>query len=301
MIELQAFEAYITAIRSKPTATRYAYSVSEFLLWMKDWGVSLAKAPKDTFGLYTQAQLEAGYSSASVRANLAGINRYMRWLVEKQGAVLPAFFAAEMPKRKRKVKDILSPEILAHYFGLAQEVDEPARTAVMLLPCTGLRSAEMVGLRLDCVKRAPFKREDGTIKETLTISVVGKGSHERVVPVLDEGVPLILEYLRGWRRTSKNRTYLFPGKNGVEHLSSRMLRKVVQQIREPLRMQFTPHTMRRTYLTHLYRQGVEITALAKIAGHTGVDVLVSSYLALDERDVVNAVHSAGGRLAERST
>jgi integrase/recombinase XerD len=290
------FEVYITAIRSKTTAARYTHSVQGFLAWMTAWGVPLAKAPKDTLGLYAHAQLEAGYNPASVSADLAGIRRYLRWAKEKRGAILPDFFSAELPKPKRRVKDMLSPEMLSHYFRLAKEVEEPARTAVMLLPCTGLRGGEMVGLSLDCIKRSPYKRADGTVKDTLTITVVGKGSHERVVPVLDEGVALLMAYLQGWRRTSKNKRYLFPGKSEGEHLSSRMLRKVVQDIREPLRMQFTPHTMRRTYLTHLYRQGVDITALAKIAGHTDVRVLIKSYLALDEHDVVKAVHAAGGRL-----
>lgn len=295
--ELQEFESYIVAIRSKQTAARYVRSTEDFLRWMAAWGVPLGKAPRDTLSLYAQSRLEAGYNTASVLADLAGVRRYLRWLTEKRGAVLPEFFAAELPKPKRKVKDMLSTETLALYFQLAQEIEEPARTAVMLLPCTGLRGGEMAALPLTCIKRSPFKRQDGTVKDTLTITVVGKGSHERVVPVLDEGVPLLMEYLQGWRRTSKNKQYLFPGKNDVDHLSSRMLRKVVQQIREPLKMAFTPHTMRRTYLTHLYRQGVDIVMLAKIAGHTNVRVLAGSYLALDEHDVVNAVHSAGGRLA----
>jgi integrase len=74
------------------------------------------------------------------------------------------------------------------------------------------------------------------------------------------------------------------------------LRKAVQKIRMPLKMDFTAHTMRRTYLTTLYRKGVDPIIIQKIAGHKDLKTLINHYLYLDEYDLAGAVHGSGGKL-----
>jgi integrase len=228
---------------------------------------------------------------------MAGINRYIRWL-DTQGVSSPEFFKAELPRRKRKVKDVLSPEHLRLYTQLANELDEPLRSAIMLFPRTGLRSNEMATLKLNSAKRVPFQMAGGQTRDTTTLRVRGKGGDERVVPVLEEGVTVLHTYFDRWRKYHPDTQWLFPGRY-AGHISTRALREAVQKIRKPLRMTFTPHTMRRTYLTSLYRQGVDPLMLAKIAGHSDVKILMDHYLALDENDIVNAVHSASEKTRRR--
>jgi integrase len=81
-------------------------------------------------------------------------------------------------------------------------------------------------------------------------------------------------------------------------MSDRTLRAALQHIRTPLGMRFTPHTMRRTYLTTLFRKGVDSAVLAKIAGHADIKTLITHYLALDDVDVARAVHMVGAKLTE---
>jgi site-specific recombinase XerD len=250
----------------------------------------------DTLSRYSVDLLGQGIFPTTILSRLAAVNRYFRWLHETQNVPKMAFHTPELPKQKRKVKDVLSPEMFEHYFRVASGLHEPMRTAALLLPCTGLRSNEMVSLPLLATRRSSFEH-GGVVKDTQCLIITGKGGNERIVPILDEGVGFLLAYTRGWRRTRADETYMFPGKHLNEHLSTRALREAVQKIRGALRMKFTPHTMRRTYLTSLYRKGVEPVMLAKIAGHSNVQFLVDYYLALDEHDVVRAVHETGGRLS----
>jgi integrase len=207
---------------------------------------------------------------------------------------VPDFHPPEMPRHTRQIRDALAPELFERYFNLAAELDEPVRTAAMLLPCTGLRGGEMVGLPLGCMKRSKITLRDGTEKGVLMFRVFGKGGHERWVPLLDEGAQMVVGYLRGWRRSHSDAKWLFPGRKG--HMSDRTLRAALQHIRTPLGMRFTPHTMRRTYLTTLYRKGVDIGYLAKIAGHTDTKTLLNHYLAINDIDIATAVHETGGSL-----
>ena len=92
------------------------------------------------------------------------------------------------------------------------------------------------------------------------------------------------------RQTKKN--------SGKKPISDRYLRGAVQKMREPLGMDFTPHTMRRTYITSLWRKGVDLGTIAMIAGHANVQTTIDHYIKMEPSDVINALHEAGSSLTE---
>lgn len=291
--DLEPFQVYIAAIRSKATAERYVDSVKVFLTWLakahpgKKWSV----LPKNTPSQYAMYLFDSGYMPGTVSSHLAACSRYFRWLKEQKNVAVTDFVRVELPKPKRKVKDILSPDALGAYFEAAKRLDEPTRTAVMLLPCCGLRSQELVSMELHKIHRSPVALEGGREKSFVCFDVTGKGGHQRTVPLFDEGSEILLSYMRGWRAKSPDQKYLFPGRY-QGHLTTRALRDAVQTLRESFGAQWTPHTMRRTYLTTLYRRGIPVATISKIGGQS-VQVLMDHYLAIDEQDVVLAMHTAG--------
>jgi integrase/recombinase XerD len=295
------FERYITSVRSEGTAAQYARAVQVFLVWLhKQYGTGvLEKAPPDAIASYC-AHLAQEYEPASVRLKIASVRRYVKWCRDK-GLELHEFQSPEIPKSHVKIKDALRGPALLQYFYAVKTLDEPVRTAALLLPCCGLRVSEMGSLRLDDIQTSSIRMR-GARKQVIVIRVRGKGGRERSVPLLDEGRVFLTEYLRGWRKTKSDRKWFFPMATSVNgHLVGRSLRAALQRVRKPLKMTFTPHTMRRTYLTELYRRGVEPVVLAKIAGHANIDTLIRHYLALDDTDVVRAVHKTGGKLMEART
>ena len=296
MSELAPFQDYIAAVRSKVTAERYVISVTVFLRWLavQHPGKTWPQLPKSTPSDYALYLLDSGYMPGTVGSHLAAVSRYFRWLKEQANVLVPEFNKVELPRPKKKVKDILSAEMLGHYFRAAGELGEPLKSAVMLLPCCGLRSQELVSIQLSSVRRTPLKLADGTEKNLLCFVVTGKGGNERTVPLFEEGAEILIRYLKGWRREHSDETYLFPGRYSG-HLSTRALRDAVQTLRGAFKAAWTPHTMRRTYLTTLHRRGVPIGTISKIGGQS-VQVLMDHYLALDEHDVVQAMHATGGRL-----
>ena len=292
---LEAFERYMLSIRSPVTAAKYVTAAENFLNWLGEQGyLSLDRAPRNSLRNYCMVLVEDGYSPATVHARIAGVSRFVKWCRTEEIKV-PNFYPAERPKNITKVKEVLSPDLFAHYFRLAEELREPARSAVMMLPCSGLRGQELVSLPLRSLRRTPLLLQNGKKKQTLTLIVKGKGGDERLVPLLDEGAQVIVGYLQGWRKRHPDTRWLFPGRIRG-HMSSRTLRGAVQHIRGPLKMDFTAHTMRRTYLTTLYRKGVDPIILQKIAGHKNLKTLINHYLYLDEFDLAGAVHGSGGRL-----
>lgn len=290
----------MASVRTSGTARAYSKAVQRFLDWLYKCGVKrVSEAPRSAVANYC-AQISKEYEPSTVHLQIASVQRYVRWCRDN-GLSLPEFHRPETPKVRVRIKDSLRGQDLLKYFKAVETLEEPLRTAALLLPCCGLRVTEMGSLELSDIQPSTLRMK-GTRKQVVVIRVRGKGDRERLVPLLNEGRTYLTEYLRGWRRSRVDQRWLFPMATSVSgHLVGRSIRAALQRARKPLKLTFTPHTMRRTYLTELYRRGVEPVVLAKIAGHANIDTLINHYLALDDQDVVRAVHATGGKLMEART
>lgn len=298
-ISTQAFEEYLLGVQSYGTAKKYAKYAAGFLELMKtnDY-TSFSKLPPDILADLTSALCRKGQKPASVRVQIFAIMKYLDWIAGK-GVAVTKQAKAELPKVHTRMRGILPPEKLTEFFRQADMyLDEPVRTAVMLLPCCGLRANEMVSLKLSDIRSASVTLK-GKTRSTLYLKVIGKGSKERTVPLMEEGVEVLTGYLMGWRKRFKKGPWLFPNATeladpGSNHVVDRYLRMGLQTLRESLNMDedFTPHMMRRTYITMLYHKGLDLAALAKIAGHSNTQTTINHYIVTDPTDSVNAFHTA---------
>lgn len=292
----EAFERYIAKVRSKGTAEKYGAGATRLVEFCQlsdylDW----AEIPSNILSAFSEYLVSQGFSAATVALNVYGGRKYLNWLLG-QGIPIPNISKPDLPKITYKVKDLLPPDALSRYFEMADQLlNEPYRTAVMLMPCSGLRIDEMASLPLTAIKKEQVVLEDGEVKNTLVLKVAGKGGDERIVPLFDEGVKILTGYLAGWRKNCAG-PWVFPcNVKGKKHANVRCLRDALVKLRPSLGLEFTPHTMRRTYLVTLWRRGVSEAVLAKIAGHKSVQTLFKHYLALDSHDLIKAVHGANGR------
>jgi len=284
------FLDYMKQVRREQTAYQYHYAVERFLRWLRGEGIAdVAQASSNVLSDYCSTLLADGNSPSTVNVQVAAVRRYARWL-RQQGVEVPELHAPEKLRVVRRVREVLNDVDLQAYLEAAEDrLGEPTRTAAKLLPYTGLRSGEVVVLSYHCLKRVPVKFKNGK-REVYCLKVEGKGGHQRVVPLL-EGIEVLHEYL-GWRKKLSDKRWLFPGRQ-KGHMAGHTLRVAVAGLRGE-GQEFTPHTFRRTYLTNLYKKGVDPIVIAKIAGHADVGTLMRHYLAIGEDEVVAAVGKAQG-------
>ena len=306
-VSIATFRQYLLGLNAKTTALRYSTYASIFLELMHANGFERFDAlPPGLLSDFASMLSREGRSPATVRVQVFAAKKYLDW-VRSRGVPVTDQGRPELPKKHLRLKECLPQSQFSLYFRQADmDLREPIRTAIMLLPCCGLRAQEMVTLRLKDIRRVTVTLADGKKKHTLALCVKGKGGKERNVPLMEEGVEILTGYLAGWRRRTQG-PWLFPkviNKRGRKHLSGkkpvsdRYLRLALQQLREPLGMDFTPHTLRRTYITMLYRKGVGLPTIANIAGHTSVQTTVDHYIVMDANDNVSALHNAGSSLTE---
>lgn len=301
-VSLTAFNLYLKGVKSPVTAKRYAEYASTFLKVMQASGYkNFTQLPPGMLSEFAAQLTRRGNSPSTVRVYVFAAKKYLEW-VQSRGVAVTTQNRPELPKRILIQRPVLPPNQFAAYFRQADlDLKEPLRSAVMLLPCCGLRAGEIVSLKLEDIFKADVKLQNGKTKKTLFLRLIGKGNKQRNVPLMEEGVEILTGYLAGWRKRQKG-PWLFPATDdspvGTKHVSDRGLRNALQRMREPMGMDFTPHTMRRTYITTLWRRKVDLKVIADIAGHANIQTTIDHYIVMEPGDTLEAFHNAGSSLTE---
>lgn len=155
-----------------------------------------------------------------------------------------------------------------------QKVRQQRDKAIVLTLCgTGLRVGELVALRIDdyCIAT-----------QTLTIRR-GKGRKYREINV----APVVARALCSWIKVNTGRDALFThihryGQAGQKALTEAGITSILQQLKDMADLQpFTPHDLRRTFITRLLEQGADINIVRQLAGHSDI----STTVLYDRRDI----------------
>lgn len=145
-----------------------------------------------------------------------------------------------------------------------------------LLLGTGIRVSECVGLDLNDVD---FKNNG--------IKVTRKGGNEMVVYFGDEVADALVNYINGDRKVMTP----LPGHENALFLSTQKKRMGVQAIENMVKKyarqvtpnkKITPHKLRSTYGTSLYKETGDIYLVADVLGHKDVNTTKKHYAAIDE-------------------
>lgn len=130
------------------------------------------------------------------------------------------------------------------------------RTLLALLYGTGIRASECASLR----------NADVDFKQ-LTITVRGKGGHERTIPLNAELVDVLRTYVEA-RGASLNHAPFFRSRFGRSLSRGGVYERVrTWGQRSRVGIPVSPHRMRHTFATHLVRAGVGLVTIRDLLGH----------------------------------
>jgi integrase/recombinase XerD len=150
------------------------------------------------------------------------------------------------------------------------------RAMLTLLYGTGIRASECAGLR-----------EKDVDWEERTIHVVGKGGHERTIPLNEEVLHMLRQY-RLARGTAKAHEAFFRSREGGAMSRNTVYERVRRHGRKArIEKRVYPHRLRHTFATELIKAGVNLVTVRDLLGHR----LVTStqiYIHLTARDLREA-------------
>jgi integrase len=302
---VQAFEAHLRYRRRAPlTILQYRPVLRDFAEWAGERGPgSIASHELQAFvGAWIEAfearngREPSGYAVKGVIVALRSFYKYLErfgMLLDGEGrATSNPTLALDVPSIPQKVNDWLrqaEDETL-----LATPMSENEQAIVWLLRWSGLRIGEALSLRVSDVDFA-----DGTI-------YVRKSKTARGI----RGVPIAPELrpkLNGWLHVLRERGLLmdggplFPTRNR-KPWTPQQAEKVVRRVgqRAGLRIddggisRLTPHTLRRTFGSHLLNCGVRLEVVSALLGHSSTEITERAYAELQRQTIRREMLAALG-------
>lgn len=125
---------------------------------------------------------------------------------------------------------------------------------------TGMRKSELCNILLDQVD---FSKSE--------IFVKGKGNKQRVVPISENLLKQMREYIAIRKPNEDSGIYFFVRENGKK-LSEKFVYSVVNRYLSliTLKKKKSPHILRHSFATHVLNNGAEISKVKKILGHSSL-------------------------------
>ena len=264
--KLQDFLVYLKYEKQYSVATLKNYNLDllKFNKYLKDLKIKkLQEITSDHIQAYINMLNRSGLIATSLSRKTSSIRSFFNFMIRKKVIKINPSKKIIVPKRLQKLPYILSVEQIDLLCSIPPLSFASIRDKAMieLMYSSGLRLSEITSLNTQSIN-----------PEDRMLSVIGKGSKQRYLPV---GSKAILA-LREWIKTrSKNvndtEQALFLNKFG-NRLSNRSV-----QIRLDywckylgLNCKISPHTLRHSCATHLLESSGDLRAVQEFLGHEDI-------------------------------
>jgi site-specific recombinase XerD len=232
------------------TQASYLRAVRNFSLFL---GRSPDQASAEDLRRYQLHLASSGVSVPSQNATVTALRFFFTVTLGRGQAT------ARMPfvREPRKLPVVLSPEEVARLLDAAPGLKY--RAALSVAYGAGLRASEVVSLKLSDLdsSRMVIRVEQG------------KGRKDRYVMLSEP----LLELLRAYWKAARPQGWLFPGRDPVNPLTTRQLRRACHAAAEAAAIdkRVSLHTLRHSFATHLLEHKVDIRVIQVLLGHKKLD------------------------------
>jgi integrase/recombinase XerC len=285
---------------SPKTLEAYARDVRQCLIFLAGhWGTqvtlqgfsALEASDIRAFMAMRRADDIAGRSLMRALAGLRSFGRFLEREGKGKVGALSAIRAPKVAKTLPKPIHMAAAKRLADADERAGEERETwvlvRDAAVMaLLYGSGLRISEALGLKGRDVPRPG----EGDV-----LVVTGKGNKTRMVPVLQNVLQLIADYVAICPHPLPATGPMFVGARGGP-LSPRIIQLTMERLRGALGLpdSATPHALRHSFATHLLSRGGDLRAIQELLGHASLST-TQIYTGIDSERLLEVYRSAHPR------
>lgn len=287
---LERYAAWLMLERGLSPNTRAAYcaDAGRLAAWLDEHGRGLTTASADDLQAFLCDLHDLGIaprSQARVISGIKSLYRFMRMerLLDENPSLL-----IDAPRLGRHLPDVLRVDEVDAMLAAIDTTRPHAqrnRAIIETLFSCGLRVSELVELEISRLNL-----------ELGYLSVVGKGSKERMVPVSSSAVA----ELRAWLAEREeypvkagHEGYVFLNRSGRK-LTRVMVFYIVRDLAAAagIRKEISPHTLRHSFATALLEGGANLRSIQQMLGHESI-ATTEIYLHLDNarlRDEILRCH-----------
>jgi integrase/recombinase XerD len=292
----EAIDVFVDALwaehgLSRNTLDAYRSDLVSVAHWLDAQGLSLVAAQREHLLAYLADVVQQGRKPRTTARQLSALRRFFRYRVREGKSASDPTAQLESPRLGRPLPKSLSEEEVERLL----DTPDPAKPAGLrdramleLLYATGLRVSELVSLRL-----AQLRLDQGVVK------VTGKGNRERLVPLGEEAVDRLQEYLqsaRGELLRGASTDALFPGNRGTAMTRQAFWHNIKRYARAAgIGASISPHTLRHAFATHLVNHGADLRTVQMLLGHADLSTTqIYTHVARERLRRLHAEHHPRG-------
>ncbi|MBC7004334.1 site-specific tyrosine recombinase XerD [Photobacterium sp. BZF1] len=250
---------------SENTLMSYRNDLKKLENWLKDQSLTLEKVSIDDLQRYQQWLFDADYKQTSRARMASAIRRLFQYLNrEKVREDDPSAMLVSPKLPKRLPKDITEEQVDALLS--APDPNDPIelrdKAMLELLYATGLRVTELVSLTMENVSL-----RQGVVR------VIGKGNKERLVPMGEDAIDWIEQFLQSGRPQllgEKSSDVVFPSKRAKQMTRQTFWHRIKHYaVKAGIDGDtLSPHVMRHAFATHLLNYGADLRVVQMLLGHS---------------------------------
>ncbi len=248
---------------SRNTIDSYQHDLKGFSLWLEELGGMLVTAEREQILNYLSRRAGLGFSAASNARLLSCVRDFYAWLIRGNHRRDDPSDRISHPRLTRSLPKVLNEKNVEALLK-APDITDPIglrdRSMLELLYATGLRVSELVGCQVHDINT-----RQGVIR------VTGKGDRDRLIPIGEEALYWLDQYLADSRPilladNQCNDLYLTRRRKGMSRQAFwYLIKRYALQAGIP--QSISPHLLRHSFATHLLSHGADLRVVQMLLGH----------------------------------
>jgi len=209
---------------------------------------------------------EQGMEAKSINRKISALKSFFKYQLKEEILAVSPMATIISPKISKRLPQFVEKADMTTLFAYVEFPDnwqgKTDRILLQLLYNTGIRQAELVSLKESQI--------DGYKK---SIKVLGKGNKERIIPVSEGLLAILMEYTAEKRKNFEkyDKEVLLVNEKGnklypkyVYNTVKKYLSKITTISKK------SPHVLRHTFATHLMNNGADLNAVKELLGHSSL-------------------------------
>ncbi|MGU3415121.1 site-specific tyrosine recombinase XerD [Enterobacteriaceae bacterium C23F] len=247
------------------TLSAYRRDLTMVAEWLDKQGLNSETVQYSDLQLLLAERVEGGYKATSSARLLSAMRRFFQHLYREK--VRPDDPTAQLASPKlpqRLPKDLSEAQVdrLLQAPLVEQPLELRDKAMLEVLYATGLRVTELVGLTM-----SDISLRQGVVR------VIGKGNKERLVPLGEEAVYWLenyLEYGRPWLLNGVSIDVLFPSQRAQQMTRQTFWHRIKHYavLAGIDSEKLSPHVLRHAFATHLLNHGADLRVVQMLLGHS---------------------------------
>jgi len=262
LIDLFLDSLWVESGLSENTLSAYGSDLKIFSHWLKH--KSFIEVEQNDITSFLQSRYKDGLRSRSSARVLSSLRRFYGYLQRENAIEIDPTLLIEAPIVGKLLPASLSEtdiDLLLDAPEISNILGFRDRVMLELLYATGLRVTELIGLKFEQVS---FRQ--GLVR------VIGKGNKERLVPIGEQAMSWLNDYVNGIRSdilSDRQSDFLFVTKRG-SGMTRQAFWHIIKRytVKAGIIKPLSPHTLRHAFATHLLNHGADLRVVQLLLGHS---------------------------------